>query len=243
MERGEYERLAAVEREAWWFRGLHANLIAAWRRAMPQAAEARLLDAGCGTGGLLMRLAGAFPRTRRFGVELDPVAAAMARARSDAAIAVASIAALPFAASSLDAVLSADVLCHSGVEPAAALASITACLRPGGVLVLNLPAYRWLFSGHDRAVNNVRRFGLAEVRTLLAAAGYAGIRAHYWNSLLFPLMVLRRISHRHGGSDVTRLPGLIEPAFRAAIVLECWLGERGLHFPFGGSILATAMKP
>ena len=108
-----------------------------------------------------MRLAGAFPRTRRFGVELDPVAAAMARARSGAAIAVASIAALPFAASSLDAVLSADVLCHRGVEPAAALAASPPVSGRGGVLVLNLPAYRWLFSGHDRAVDNVRRFGAA----------------------------------------------------------------------------------
>lgn len=249
MERGEYERLAAVEEQGWWFWGLHTNLIAAWRLATetgPAAARPAhpsLLDAGCGTGGLLTRIASTAPQARRFGIEVDPLAAATARAKSKAAIAIGSTLALPFAPASFDAVFSADVLCHRGVEPAAALRSIWSCLVPGGTVILNLPAYRWLFSGHDRAVDNVRRFSGGEVRALLHDIGYAQIRIRYWNSLLFPLMVLQRLIHKSGASDVELLPPPVERLFRAAVALEVWLGRHGLHFPFGGSILATAVRP
>lgn len=243
MERAEYERLAAVEGRGWWFRGLHGNLIAAWRRAAQPNSDLALLDAGCGTGGFLSRLKRVLPQARCVGVELDPLAAATARAGSGTAIAVASITALPFAPGSFDAVFSADVLCHRGVEPAPALANIRACLKPGGVVVLNLPAYRWLFSNHDRAVDNVRRFAGNEVRALLRDGGYARIRIGYWNSLLFPLMVAQRLVRRNRTSDVAFLPEPIEYLFRAVVALEAWLDAHGLRFPFGGSILATAVRP
>jgi SAM-dependent methyltransferase len=244
MERGEYERLAAVEWRGWWFQSLHERLIAAWRRAAGSAsAQPRLLDAGCGTGGLLARLALALPQARSFGIEIEPFAAALARARSGAPVAVGSVAAPPFAPDSLDAVFSADVLCHRGVEPRAALTAIRSCLRPGGVLVLNLPAYPWLFSDHDRAVDNVRRFAHGEVRGLLLQCGYGRIRVRYWNSLLFPLMILKRLTRIGGTSDVALLPAPLEAAFRAVARAEFRLSSCGLHFPFGGSILATAVRP
>ena len=244
MERAEYERLAAVEERGWWFWGLHTNLIAAWRSAAPPILNnPTLLDAGCGTGGLLLRLTSDLPESRCVGIDLDPLAAAIARRKSGAPIVIASTLALPFAPSSLEAVFSADVLCHRGVEPQGALQSIKQCLKPGGTVILNLPAYRWLFSGHDRAVDNVRRFDRAEVRGLLSDQGFVRVETRYWNSLLFPLMVLQRLTHPSGTSDVALLPAPIERFFRAMIAFEAWLASRGLNFPFGGSILATAVKP
>ncbi len=242
MERREYELMAAVEDRAWWFHGLHLNLIAACSHAAPSRPNLVILDAGCGTGGLLARLGRELPQLCRFGVELDGLAAATARDKSGAIIAVGSTTALPFRESAFDAVFSADVLCHRGVEPGAALLSIRSCLKPDGVVVLNLPAYRWLLSGHDRAVDNVRRFGRGEVRALLRDAGFARIEIRYWNSLLFPLMVLQRLTHRKGASDVALLPAPLERLFRATVGFEAWLAKHRLHFPFGGSILATAVK-
>lgn len=235
--------MAAVEEQGWWFRGLHANLIAAWRRVAGKDGSVSLLDAGCGTGGFLARIAARAPQARRFGLDIDPLAATLARDKSRALIALGSAAALPFAPKCFDAVFSADVLCHRGVEPAATLRAIHDCLKPGGILVLNLPAYAWLLSGHDHAVDNVRRFGRAEIRGLLRDAGYANIRSSYWNSLLFPLMLIQRLTHPHGASDVALLPGVVERLFAAVIAFECWLGERGIRLPFGGSILTTAVKP
>jgi SAM-dependent methyltransferase len=104
LERHEYERLAAVEEQGWWFRGLRANLIAAWQRAASTSPLPALLDAGCGTGGLLARLAAARPEAHRFGIDLDPLAAATAQRKSGALIAIASTMALPFASDAFDAI-------------------------------------------------------------------------------------------------------------------------------------------
>ena len=243
MERREYERLAAVEERGWWFRGLHANLIRAWQERSSPARDGVLLDAGCGTGGLLTRLAEAAPWARRYGLEFDPGAAETARDKSGAGLMVASVLAPPLAPQSCDAIFSADVLCHRGVEPAEALAALAPCLKPRGILLLNLPAYRWLFSGHDLAVDNVRRFGAGEVRALLRAAGFIDIRIGYWNSLLFPLMVAQRLIHRGAKSEVELLPPTAERLFGSMLRCELALAARGLRLPFGGSILATAVKP
>ena len=243
MERREYERLAAVEERGWWFQGLHANLIRAWQDRGAPARDAVLLDAGCGTGGLLTRLAEAAPLARLYGLEFDPGAAETARDKSDAALIVGSVLAPPLAAQSCDAIFSADVLCHRGVEPADALAALAPCLKPRGLLLLNLPAYRWLFSGHDLAVDNVRRFGAGDVRGLLRAAGFIEIRVGYWNSLLFPLMVAQRLVNRGAKSDVALLPPLLERLFGSIVRCEMTLARGGLRLPFGGSILATAVKP
>ena len=243
MERREYERLAAVEERGWWFRGLHANLIRAWQNRSASASDPVLLDAGCGTGGLLTRLAEAAPLARRYGLEFDPGAAETARAKSGATVVVASVLAPPLAPQSCDAIFSADVLCHRGVEPLEALAALAPCLKPRGLLLLNLPAYRWLFSGHDLAVDNVRRFGAGEIRALLRAAGFIDIRIFYWNSLLFPLMAAQRLFHRDAKSDVALLPPAVERLFGSIVRCELALAACGLRLPFGGSILATAVKP
>jgi SAM-dependent methyltransferase len=247
VERGEYERLSAAEERRWWFRGLHANLIAAWRSAATPPPRPVVLDAGCGTGGFLKRLARARPDAVVLGLDVAPRACAMAQAKSGRPVCAGSVDALPFADASLDAVFSADVLCHRGVAEGAALVGFHRCLKPGGVAVLNLPAYRWLFSAHDLAVDNVRRYGRRDVRRLLAAAGFTRIRIAHWNTLLFPLMAARRKlplpSRRAPASDVAPLPAPVERAFRAAVALEGGWLRLGLPLPFGGSILVTAVKP
>ncbi len=245
MERGEYERMAAAEDRMWWFRGLHANLIAAWRGAGGHGGT--LLDAGCGTGGFLARLAEAAPDSIRCGVEIDEGACRVAVQKSRGRIVTGTVARLPFADGSLDAIFSADVLCHRGVDEDAALGHFRRCLKPGGVLVLNLPAYRWLLSAHDAAVDNVRRYGRGDVLRLLRGAGFAQVRARYWNSIPFPLMVARRklvgAKGASGGSDVALLWAPLERSFAACLALESRLAAAGVRFPFGGSILAIAVRP
>jgi len=242
LERSEYERLAAVEERMWWFAGLHANLVAALAGTR---APRRVLDAGCGTGGLLARLAAAFPEARLAGLDLDAGALRLARDKACAALCRGSIDRLPFADDVFDAAVSADVLCHRGVDELNALSELGRCLRQGGLLVLNLPAHPWLYGAHDRAVDNARRYRRGEIRRLLAQAGFTRVRTRHWNSLLFPLMVLRRVLWRRGAaaSEVALGPAPLERAFGAILALERRLLAAGLSLPFGGSILATAMKP
>jgi SAM-dependent methyltransferase len=242
VERGEYERLSQAEDRMWWFRGLHAHLLGALADG-GGARHRRILDAGCGTGGLMARLRAAYPDAMVVGLELDAEALRLARAKSGASLCRGSVDRLPFAANAFDAILSADVLCHAGVDEAGALLEFRRCLAPGGLLILNLPAYPWLYSAHDVAVANARRYAKGALHRQLAAAGFAKIRMGYWNSLLFPVMLLRRLAWRQGGSDVALLPAPLERGFAAVLAVERQLRAWRLPLPFGGSILARAVKP
>ncbi len=244
MERREYEQMAALEGRLWWYRGLHA-LIADMASKDVRKDMGPLLDAGCGTGGLLAALQRMdADRSCQLGVEYDATAAAVAAAKSGAAVVVGSVMSLPFGNATLAAMVSADVLSHRLVEPSSALDEAYRCLKSGGILILNLPAYSWMLSAHDRRVHGVRRFTRRQAIWLVQAAGFRLRRATYWNCILFPLMVARRMLTRwsEGDSDVRPFPAVVDRLFGAIIGIERRLIGWGLALPFGGSILLVACK-
>lgn len=243
MDAREYEKMAAVEDRTWWYRGLHHNLVLAIERFLPASAS-RLVDAGCGTGGLLRVLGSNRVGGQLFGLDAWHPACAAAANRSRRPVVQGVIDRLPFADGVVDCLVSADVLCHAGVDPAPALRELRRCLRSGGVLVLNLPAYQWLFSYHDERVNNVRRFNRTEVMRLLEEAGFAPIYTSYWNTFLFPVMALRRLlpAPAERESDVHLYPAPVEALFGALLACEGALLRTGLRLPFGGSLLAVARR-
>ena len=104
MERSEYAKLNEVEDEMWWFRGIHANLMTAFnRRAGEMPTVHAILDAGCGTGGLLTKLGRELPGWSALGLDVDPGACAVARAKSRRPVCAGSANQLPFADRSLAA--------------------------------------------------------------------------------------------------------------------------------------------
>ena len=237
MEPAEYALMDDAESRMWWYRALHARLCDALR-----GVRGRVLDAGCGTGGFLATLHAQRPDLDLTGLEYDAAAAARARAKSHAAIARGSVNAMPFTAGSFDAVLSADVLCHAAVDPASALAEYRRVLKPGGRLVLNLPAYSWLMSAHDARVHNVRRFTAGQAAALLRAAGFHAVRARYWNGLLLPLMIVQRklLTRHDSASDVAPFPPWLDATLHGMTQIERRLP---VPLPAGGSVLATAESP
>jgi len=246
MEPDEYDRMDRVEDGMWWYRALHARVIAALRRN-PGEPSLPLLDAGCGTGGLLRRLAEAFPGRPLAGLDVAEEAIARARRKvPQVALAVGSIAALPFDNARFGAIVSCDVLCHRLVDEAAALAEFRRVLVPGGALVLNLPAHQWLHSAHDRRVHNARRYSRAGLRRTLEIAGFVPVSLGFWNSLLLPLMVVqRKVLGRfraQDSSDVAAFSPPIDAIFRAVTDTEAALARLGLRFPAGGSLLAVARR-
>ena len=120
MEAHEYEKMAEVEDSMWWYRALHRNLLLVIERFLPGAAS-RLLDAGCGTGGLL-RVLGSDPfGCRLVGLDVWGPACMMAAARSRHPVVRGAIDRLPFRDGEIDCLVSADVLCHQSVDPPLAL--------------------------------------------------------------------------------------------------------------------------
>jgi ubiquinone/menaquinone biosynthesis C-methylase UbiE len=243
VEPAEYDLMDAAEARMWWYRALHARVADAL--ADRPGPPGPLLDAGCGTGGLLARLAG---RGRPLaGLDFNPGAARRAAAKSGAAAAAGDANRLPFADGAFTALTSCDVLCHRAVDPPAALAEFRRVLAPGGTLVLNLPAYAWMHSAHDERVHNSRRFTAGAARALVAAAGFAAIRTRYWNALLLPLMVVQRkvlkSDAAQDSSDVAPFPPWLDATLFAVTGAERALARLGLRYPAGGSILVVATRP
>jgi SAM-dependent methyltransferase len=237
MDQAEYALMDAAEHRLWWYRALHARLIEALGLR-----EGRVLDAGCGTGGLLATLRASRPQLVLVGLEWSAFAAARAAAKSAAAVARGSVNAMPFADASFDAAIAADVVCHAAVDPVGALGELRRVLRPGGRLVINMPAYRWLLSAHDRRVHNARRHTARQTAALLRDAGFTRVRTRYWNGLLLPVMIAQRklFSRGDAASDVAPFSPWLDATLHGMTEIE-----RRLPFalPFGGSVLAVAECP
>jgi SAM-dependent methyltransferase len=237
MEPAEYALMDAAEEHMWWYRALHRRMLDAL-----VGVHGAVLDAGCGTGGLLARIRAERPDLRPIGLEWVQAASHRAAAKSAAPVVCGSVNALPFADASFDAAVTADVLCHRAIDPAFALAELRRVLRPAGRLIVNMPAYGWLLSAHDRAVHNARRCTAHQLVSDLRRSGFVEVHACYWNSLLLPLMVVqRKILARHSGaSDVAAFPPWLDAMLHGMTDLE-----RRLPFglPVGGSVMATAERP
>lgn len=243
MEDREYALMDAVEDRMWWYRAMHGHVL---RALSGLPADARILDAGCGTGGFLARLRAAKPGVALFGLEYAAAAATRAAAKARAHVAAGTVNALPFPDAAFDAVVSLDVICHGGVEEAAALAEFRRVLRPGGRLVLNLPAHEWLRSAHDRRVHTARRYDRTRAAEMLGLAGFESPVPRHWNSLLLPLMVVQRKllkSDEGATSDVAPFPPWLDASLFTVCRVEAALLGAGLRFPAGGSLLATATRP
>lgn len=243
MRPDEYRKLAAIEDRMWYFRALHRRRAAELARRLP-AGPARVLDAGCGTGGFIRAMQARHPAWRVTGVDLSPLAVALARERTGAEIAEAPLTALPFADGAFDAVTTGDVLYHVA-DVAAALRECVRCLRPGGVVVANEPAYRWLWSYHDEATEARHRFTRGELAALFTAAGLEVRFASYANLLVLPLVVARRklLPFAAPASDVALMPAPVEALLAGAARLEqAWLGPGG-RLPAGSSVFVAGTKP
>ncbi len=246
MELYEYEVMAAVEGEHWWYRGMRA-LSAAWLdQVYSEHTDLQILDAGCGTGGnaeFLQRYG------QVVGLDLEPLALKLGQRRLPGRLLRGSVAGLPLQSNRFDLVTSFDVLYHRAViDERLALQETVRVLRPGGRLLLRLPAYQWLTSQHDRSVHGRHRYTAGETKSLLAAAGLQLERLSYINSLLLPLPVLQRMVERvlpsHGAtaSDLELPNPLVNAMLQSALFFEAaWLRAGG-RFPGGLSVLALARK-
>ena len=245
MEHDEYRKLHELEDHMWWFRGMERISLALVERFVANASELAILDAGCGTGGMLQPLS-------RFGTvtALDRSAEALrlANTRGTGALVQASVERVPLAEKSFHLVTSFDVLYHLDVHnDTEALAEITRVLRPGGTFLVRVPAHEALRSQHDEAVHTRQRYGRNELTKKLQSAGLEPIFVSYANCLLFPLALLRRGAEKltrgkREGSEVEAYHPVLNQLLSIPLAIEAWLLRR-TSLPFGLSLVAVARKP
>lgn len=245
MNTDEYHKLAEVEDRMWYFRALHRHLLREAGRLAPLSQPLRVLDAGCGTGGLLLSLQRAAPAWRLTGLDFSALACAYTRQRAGVEVVEGSITALPFADASFDVLFFADVLCQVD-EPGLAFAEAARCLAPGGVLVLHVAAHRWLWSYHDDHCQTKHRFTRPELTNHARLAGFNVRCASYTGLLTLPFLVAKRklLAGPDDTSDVRLLPAPLEATFRGLAAIEHgWLSGTRLALPMGSSVLLAATKP
>ena len=238
MDRIVFDRMAALDQTHWWYvarRAILSDLIA--RRIQPPK-DAHILEIGCGTGHN-------FPVLSRFGVvdalEVDDAARAIASARLGRPVASAPLPELPgIADASYDLIALLDVLEHIEGDMAA-LSSIRAKLRPGGRILLTVPANEWMWSAHDSVHHHYRRYNRATLGKVAAAAGLRVDMMSHFNSLLFPLAAAARIAGKLTGrqeADDAQPPAPLNALFKGVFGLERHLVGR-VPLPAGVSLVAV----
>jgi hypothetical protein len=122
-------------------------------------------------------------------------------------------------------------------------------LKPGGLLVMNLPAYEFLRSEHDVAIHTKQRYTRGRLRDMLREAGLQIHSLTYRNTLLFPVAAVVRLAKKlfrprpaEARSDLKPLPRVLNGALTVPLWVENRLIRLGVRLPFGLSVYCTATK-
>ena len=242
MERKVFEQMAALDNRHWWFTARRRILDGLIERIARPPANARILELGCGTGHNLAMLA-------RFGSveasELDPIARDLASERLGRPVLEAALPDLSmFARDSFDLIALLDVLEHVE-DDKASLAAIFERLKPGGALLLTVPANPWMWSAHDVAHHHHRRYRKREIAALGRGAGFTIELLSPFNSILFPPIAAVRFLNRLRGdrNSDDAMPGdMVNRTLDRLFGLERSLIGR-VPMPFGVSLVAVMRRP
>ena len=245
MKPHEHDIMRSVEDSYWWYRALRQHVVDSVR---PQPEQFSVLDAGCGSGGMLAKMRDEFPCAELTGIDESAHAIDLCHERNTGAhLLRAGVHRLPFPNNAFDVVLSLDVWTNAGVDDALAAHETHRVLRPGGKVIVNLAAFEFLKGAHDEAVDAVRRYTRSQVHALLEGAGFAIERLTYWNATLTPPIALfrwlsrRRLDPEGARSDFRPLPSFLNAALARLAALEL-TASRHLSLPFGTSVFAVARK-
>jgi len=237
MERSVYDSMAELDERHWWYRARRAILSDLIARRVALPGDARILEIGCGTGHNIGML-------KRFGrvdaIEVDGAARDIASGRLGHDVMSAPLPALSgVAPGAYDLIAILDVLEHVE-EDEAALVSIGQRLRPGGRILITVPAHPWMWSAHDVVNHHKRRYTRKTLRRVIAAAGLKLDMLSWFNSLLFPLAAAARVAGRIAGKedgDDKLPPRPVNALFEWIFGLERYALGR-VPFPPGVSLVA-----
>jgi SAM-dependent methyltransferase len=238
----EIARLAQSDQTSWWVRGRRDLVRAVLESQLNGAANGTVGDLGCGAGGMadVLRAHGEV-----VGIDISPLAVAVCRTRGYRNLAIGTLEGMPLRGDALDLAGITDVLEHVE-DDGRVLRECFRVLKPGGTLLITVPALSWLYSEHDRALGHVRRYSRGEIRRLLEACGFQVVRVTYFNALLLPVAVAVRLisAVRRDARPQADPLDLANPwnwlAYRVLLLERSLI--RVMDLPLGLSLLCVAHK-
>jgi SAM-dependent methyltransferase len=233
--------MADTEDEHWWFCGRRA-IAETVIRGLGLPRDARIVEIGAGTGGNIAML-------EQFGavtpVEMSDLARQIAWEKTGRDFLYGYLPdRIPVAPESVDLICLFDVLEHVA-EDEASLIAMRRLLKPGGKVVLTVPAHQWLWSAHDVGLHHKRRYSRTLLRERIEKAGYRIDKLTYTNAALFPAAVLARLADRLRKADAASgqamPPKAVNAAMKALFSAESLIVPT-MPLPFGVSLLAVFGK-
>ncbi|BBD62460.1 hypothetical protein NIES2109_53040 [Nostoc sp. HK-01] len=244
MDKNFYLQYAAVEDQHWWFVG-RRRIVEALIRQLKLPKQAKILEAGCATGGNLSMLA-------RYGevaaMELDETACLLANERRVTTVQQGSLPdKIPFT-SQYDLIVILDVLEHID-DDLAALEALSSRLNPNSWLLITVPAYQFLWSYHDEINHHKRRYTLKKLQRVVKQAGYTVCYGSYFNTWLFPLVAgvrlfkkILKIDQKSVASSDLNLPAKPINKFLTFLFASERYFMNRVSLPFGVSVVLLAQK-
>ena len=249
-----FAQLSAIESRHFWFRARNRIIADVLRRTGLARTGARVLEAGCGTGNVLAVLERTLPGGTVVGMDAFVEGLRIARLRTACPVVQGDINHPPFRPS-FDLIALLDVLEHLE-DDTGVLETLRALLKPGGALLLTVPARRSLWSYFDEAGHHRRRYESDELERKLVAAGYRVEYLSHFMLPLFPIVWLGRRLHALAGQDPRgrgrdprqltsaelRVVPVLNEILAWVLALEAFFVRRRRRLPVGTSLIAVARR-
>jgi len=243
MNTPEYAEMFRLENFYWWFVVRRQLLEYLLKQAVPKIAMPTILDVGCGTGANAAVLS-------KFGrvicTDFAPEALSFSRRRGVNRLIRSRIEAMGVADESFDVVTALDMLEHTD-DDLVAMAELWRVTKRGGMLIITVPAYGFLWSEHDEALHHRRRYAAHELRNKLTRAGFEVERISYFITFLFfPILAMRILQNIFKKSVHPKTSHIILPRWINSLLIGILSLERLLlkliNLPFGVSLVCLARK-
>ncbi len=244
MNVAEYERMYQLEDSYWWFVGRHLLVDKLLDQYFDGRKDLTVLDVGCGTGAMSARLQ---KRGHVVSADFSSLALKFSRRRKLTGLVQLDAMNLGLADDSFDVITAMDMLEHLP-DDHAAVCEFFRVLKPGGLVVAMVPAYKHLWSEHDTALMHFRRYTRSEMTELFIRRGFSVKRVSHTMTTLYPFVALqRRLRAARPPHDPPRafmpiFPSPVNAVLTALMQCENAVSSK-VNLPFGSTVLCVAQKP
>ena len=249
MKEKFYEEYHDISEWHWWYKGRRRIIFSILEKYFNHKILFNILDVGCGPGEMLNDLS---KFGKIFSVDCDLKAIKICIQKGCLNTCISEAENLPYRESFFSLVLMLDVLEHLDSDENGLKEAVRVC-KPGGIILLTVPAFQFLWGNQDIVSNHRRRYSIKDLNALVNSKELNVIKVSYFNFFLFPIISALRVLRNLMLNDYKKVettvksdfsinkPGLFNNILTAIFSLECKFIDF-LDFPVGSSIICVLKK-